>query len=78
MNILGGYYGNHSVTVCGYIEYRKKHKIGKVSYYSYYRMIEVYDGWSSTRHYIDYNAFARSQLGSFNTTIMKKKIFNKK
>ena len=22
--------------------------------------------------YIDYNAFARSQLGSFNTTIMKK------
>jgi len=35
-------------------------------------MIEVYDGWSSTRHYIDYNAFARSQLGSFNTTIMKK------
>lgn len=72
MNIVGGYYGNHSVTVCGYIEYRKKHKIGKVSYYSYYRMIEVYDGWSSTRHYIDYNAFARSQLGSFNTTIMKK------
>ena len=72
MNILSGYYGDHSVTVCGYVVYRKKHKIGKFSYCSYYKMIEIYDGWSSTRHYIDYNAFARSQLGSFNTTIMKK------
>lgn len=68
MNIARGYYGNHTVTVCGYAIYKRsggwKHN-----------MIQVYDGWDSTRRYIDYEAFANdlitSGFGSFNTIRMK-------
>ncbi len=39
-------------------------------------MIEVYDGWSYYKRYIDYAAFAydltASGFGSFNTITMKK------
>lgn len=40
-----------------------------------HNMIQVYDGWDSTRRYIDYEAFASdlitSGFGSFNTIRMK-------
>lgn len=76
MNIARGYYGNHSVTVCGYSVYKSKHKFLFTSYKKTHNMICVYDGWSYTKRYIDYEAFAydliSSGFGSFNTVIMKK------
>ena len=76
MNIVRGYYGNHSVTVCGYSIYKSKHKLLIGSYTKTHNMICTYDGWKSTRRYIDYEAFAydliSSGFGSFNTVIMKK------
>lgn len=73
MNIATGYYGNHTVTVRGYDIYRKQHTIGKIKYYTYYYMIAVYDGWTSSVRYIDYNDFSKFNLGSFNKTTMKSK-----
>lgn len=76
MNIARGYYGNHTVTVCGYKIYKitKKGIFGNST--KTYNMIEVYDGWSSGKRYIDYKAFAydllTSGFGSFNTISMKK------
>lgn len=68
MNIARGYYGNHTVTVCGYAIYKRS---GKYTHH----MIQVYDGWSSTRVFIDYEAFAfdliTSGFGSFNTVRVK-------
>lgn len=77
MNILRGYYGDHSVTVCGYKIYKTKHKLPIAGSYSKtHQMICVYDGWKKTVRYIDYEAFAfdliSSGFGSFNTVIMKK------
>ena len=72
MNITTGYYGNHSVTVCGYKIYRKKKTLFNFVYYQYYYMIAVYDGWTDEIRYIDYNAFAQSNLGSFSKIKMKK------
>lgn len=67
MNLARGYYGDHTVTVCGY----KIYKGDKT-----YEMIEVYDGWSQSKRYIDYSAFAydfiSSGFGSFNTITMEK------
>ncbi|MCI8955657.1 MAG: DNRLRE domain-containing protein [Eubacterium sp.] len=73
MNIATGYYRNHSVTVCGYNIYRKQQTIRKIKYYTYYYMITVYDGWTSSFRYIDYNAFSKYHFGSFNKTTMKSK-----
>lgn len=65
--IAGGYYGNHTVTVCGYAKYDQSGIP--------HNMIQVYDGWTSSRRYIDYEAFANdlitSGFGSFNTIKMK-------
>ena len=36
--------------------------------------VKFSDKDGATRHYIDYNAFARSQLGSLNTTTIKNKV----
>lgn len=76
MNILRGYYGNHSVTVCGYRIYKTKHKLPIGSYTRTHHLICVYDGWKRESRYIDYEAFAfdliSSGFGSFNTVIMKK------
>ncbi len=76
MNIARGYYGNHTITVCGYKIYSltKNALIGTST--KKYNMIEVYDGWESSKRYIDYNAFAydllTSGFGSFNKIIMVK------
>lgn len=63
MNILRGYYGDHSITVAGYKIYKVKN--------TEYPMIKVVDGWSYGYRYVDYNAFAfdlaTSGFGSFNT-----------
>lgn len=68
MNIAREYYGNHTVTVCGYAKYVSSGWIP-------HNMIQVYDGWTSARRYIDYEAFAydlvTSGFGSFNTIKMK-------
>lgn len=67
MNIARGYYGDHSVTVCGY----KIYKIGSKTH----NFIAVYDGWVNAVRYIDYEAFANdlitSGFGSFNTIRVK-------
>jgi len=67
MNVLRGYYGNHSITVVGYKIYKK----GLDSY----PMIKVSDGWEGSYRYIDYDAFAydlvTSGFGSFNTIEVK-------
>lgn len=76
MNIARGYYGNHTVTVCGYAVYKRTKKTLGIKITKTYRMIQVYDGWSSDKKYIDYSAFAydlvTSGFGSFNTITMKK------
>lgn len=76
MNIARGYYGNHTVTVCGYAVYKRTKKILGIKTTKTYNMIEVYDGWKTTKRYIDYSAFAydlaTSGFGSFNTVTMKK------
>lgn len=77
MNILRGYYGDHSVTVCGYRIYKTKHKLPIAgSYTRTHNMVCVYDGWKRQVRYIDFEAFAfdliSSGFGSFNTVIMKK------
>lgn len=76
MNIARGYYGGHTVTVCGYGIYKSKHKMLIGSYKKTHNLIQVYDGWECTKRYIDYEAFAfdliSSGFGSFNTVIMKK------
>lgn len=76
MNIARGYYGNHSVTVCGYSIYQTKHKSWIGSYRKTHNMICVYDGWDRGYRYIDYEAFAydliASGFGSFNTITMKR------
>lgn len=75
MNIARGYYGNHSLTVCGYQIHKSKHKLLWGSYNKTHNFIQVYDGWSRGKRYIDYEAFAydlvTSGFGSFNTVIMK-------
>lgn len=76
MNIARGYYGNHTVTVCGYAVYKRTKKTLGIKTTKTYNMIEVYDGWETTKRYIDYSAFAydlaTSGFGSFNTVTMKK------
>ena len=63
MNILRGYYGNHSITVAGYSVYKTNN--------TEYPMVKVVDGWETGYRYVDYNAFAydlaTSGFGSFNT-----------
>lgn len=74
MNITRGYYAKHSVTVCGYKIYKvtKKWLFGSRKINGY--MIEVYDGWSEKKKYIDYKLFADDLInygiGSFNTLNM--------
>ncbi len=55
--MTSGSYENHAVTVVGYKTYKKT--TGKWFYKRthYVNFVEVYDGWSSEPHYIDYNAF---------------------
>lgn len=76
MNIARGYYGNHTVTVCGYGIYKSTYKVAKLPRERKHNMICVYDGWERGERYIDYEAFAydliSSGFGSFNTVIMKK------
>lgn len=70
MNIAFGYYGNHTVTVCGYEIYNEESPIiGNRKH----NMIEVYDGWSAKSKYIDYEAFSYELLtgASFNIIKMK-------
>lgn len=76
MNIARGYYGNHTVTVCGYAVYKRTKKKLGIKTTKTYNMIQVYDSWSTNKRYIDYSAFAydliTSGFGSFNTVTMKK------
>lgn len=76
MNIARGYYGNHTVTVCGYAIYKRTKKYLGIKTTKTYNMVQVYDGWSTSKKYIDYSAFAydliTSGFGSFNTITMKK------
>ncbi len=75
MNIARGYYGNHTVTVCGYAVYKRTKKTLGIKTTKTYNMIQVYDSWSNSKKYIDYNAFAfdftTSGFGSFNTVKME-------
>lgn len=75
MNILRGYYGNHKVTVCGYAIYKRTKSYLGIKITKTYDMVQVYDGWSTNKKYIDYSAFAynliTSGFGSFNTITMK-------
>lgn len=71
MNIALGYYGNHTVTVCGYAIYNEENIFWGNRRHN---MIQVYDGWKNTRAYIDYEVFAYELLtgyGSFNIIQMK-------
>ena len=67
MNIVRGYYENHTVTVAGYSIYKVNNKT--------YPMIKIVDGWELGYRYIDYMAFAydlaTSGFGSFNTAVVK-------
>lgn len=71
MNIARGYYKDHTVTVCGYAIYKESGLIFDTTHH----MIQVYDGWNSSRRYIDYEKFAydlvTSGFGSFNIIKMK-------
>lgn len=63
MNIAFGKYHNHTVTVTGYkiFKYRNMN----------IKFIELYDGWTREKSYLDYNAFSHSLfsfgLCSYNT-----------
>jgi len=76
MNIARGYYGNHTVTANGWGTYTAKYKSGVVTVSASYNMIAIFDGWQSTRRYIDYSAFAydlvSSGFGSFTYVRPKK------
>lgn len=76
MNIARGYYGDHTVTVCGYSIYKRTKKFLGIKTTKTYNMIQIYDGWSTSKKYIDFSAFAydliSSGFGSFNTVTMKK------
>ena len=67
INIVRGYYENHTVTVAGYSIYKVNNKT--------YPMIKIVDGWELGYRYIDYMAFAydlaTSGFGSFNTAVVK-------
>lgn len=76
LNILRGYYEDHSVTVSGYARFTRTKKILGIKTTKTYNMIEVVDGHETKKRFIDYNAFAydliSSGFGSFNTITMKK------
>lgn len=57
-NITFGYYANHSITVFGWVEYDKDWSF-KRHYYA------VYDNWTTSTRYVDYDAWAVSSLGSY-------------
>lgn len=57
-NIAFGYYRDHTVTVIGVREYRRAWKKR--------RLIEVYDGWTKEKRYIDYD---RITIGSLTEVI---------
>ena len=64
MNIGEGYYKNHSLTVRGYkIFLYKKLKI---------KILEVIDGWSKEKRYIDYSALnGLNSLGAYSFNLIK-------
>lgn len=76
MNILKGFYRNHTVTVCGYATYTRTKKILGIKTTKTYNMVEVYDSYRNYTRFIDYSAFAHDYIvagfGSFNTIHMKK------
>ena len=49
MNIMRGYYANHSITICGYKTYRT-HR-GDI------HLLAIYDGWHKGVRYLDLSAF---------------------
>lgn len=57
INILGGYYSDHSVALVGYRTYQK-------SGYSDKGFLKVHDNWDTATRYIDYIAFAYEALAS--------------
>lgn len=76
MNIVRGFYGSHSVTVCGYAKYNVKKTTLFFTTNTNYNMVRLYDGWRNYVRYLDYKAFAYDLIsagfGSFNTITMKK------
>ena len=53
LNIAFGYYRNHTVSVIGYKIFSKKGKRNKI-------FIQIYDGWSRTKRYIDWVRFRKT------------------
>ena len=76
MNIARGYYGDHSVTVCGYGIYTSTKKVLGINRTKTHNMVQVYDGWTTSKRYIDYEAFAYDLIsagfGSFTKITMKR------
>ncbi len=65
LNLTSGTYSNHSITVYGYNEYDVPGVIEAL-------FLLVYDNWSTSTRYIDYNVMLTSTLESY-TTIKPKK-----
>ena len=59
-NIAFGYYEDHTVTVIGYSEFSRGTGIFKETK----KFIKVYDGWTNSNRYIDYDLI---NFGSFTT-----------
>lgn len=62
MNIMQGYYANHSISVCGYKCYKTEGKV--------INLLAVYDGWHEGVRYLDLSAFEKDfragAIASFN------------
>ena len=59
-NIAFGYYGDHTVSVVGYSEFTRSNGWFRETK----RFIKVYDGWTQSNRYIDYDLI---NIGSFST-----------
>jgi hypothetical protein len=72
MNIGGGYYSSHTVTIAGHGTYTSKWKSGSNSYSQAHNMIAIYDGWEAGMRYIDYEAFTYDLFSVASLTISSK------
>ncbi|MDO5044884.1 MAG: hypothetical protein Q4E22_06295 [Coriobacteriia bacterium] len=54
MNILRGYYANHSISVVGYQQWSLQHDTITI--------LLVYDGWHETLRYLDFSAFEKDHI----------------
>jgi hypothetical protein len=63
LNISFGYYGNHTVTMIGYLVYSKSTFLGSTERF----FMRVNDGWTTSVRYIDYDAITNPFSGDFST-----------